>query len=54
MRARGGAKRYLVLLNFSSETADYPGTVVISNTGIAEYNGRLVPWEAVVLRADHA
>ncbi len=49
-----GAKRYLVLLNFSVETVEaaYQGTVMISNTGITEYNGKLTPWEAVVLRVD--
>ncbi len=45
-------ERYRVILNFSSHAAKaaFGGTVVISNTGRTIYDGRLEPWEAVVLK----
>jgi len=47
-----GKERYVTLLNFSKRAAkaDFTGEVVVSNTGIATYMGRLQPWEAVVLK----
>lgn len=49
-----GNERYVTLLNFSRRVAkaDFAGKVVVSNTDIATYEGRLQPWEAVVLKQD--
>jgi len=47
-----GNERYITLLNFSKRTAkaNWKGDVVVANTDIKTYDGRLQPYEAVVLR----
>lgn len=47
-----GEERFVTLLNFSTATVNAPmaGEVVIANTGIQTYQGRLEPYEAIVLR----
>jgi oligo-1,6-glucosidase len=48
----GENEKYVVLLNFSSKPAKaaYSGAVFVSNTDRKTYDGRLEPWEAVVLQ----
>lgn len=50
-RRKLGGKSMLILLNFSRETvaAPYRGEVVIANYERTGYDGRLQPFEAVVL-----
>ncbi len=47
-----GEERFVTLLNFSTATVNAPmaGEVLIANTGIQTYQGRLEPYEAIVLR----
>ncbi|HNW85753.1 MAG TPA: alpha-glucosidase [Candidatus Limiplasma sp.] len=47
-----GTERYVTVLNISNKTAraNFTGDVVIANTDITTYGGRLQPYEAVVLR----
>jgi hypothetical protein len=55
---RLGDEVYTVGLNFSSQKKKLPkkivlkGTPVISNTGRAELDGYLLPWEGALVLAD--
>ena len=49
-----GEERYTTILNFSHKPARaaFSGTVAVSNIGRKTYQGKLMPWEAVVLRSE--
>ncbi|MCP1109975.1 oligo-1,6-glucosidase [Lachnospiraceae bacterium PM6-15] len=48
----GGGEHLVVALNFSPEQKEIPleGEVLISNTGRSEYDGKLGPYESIVMR----
>jgi len=48
-----GDEKFLVILNFSKKAAkvNFDGSVVLSNTGRAAYDGKLNAYEAVVLKS---
>ncbi len=56
-RSLGGERRVTVLLNFTKRTirpGNFAGKVLLSTAGTAEWTGRLLPYEAVILGGDDA